>query len=87
MTGPKACQSFTIRWMSLGPHWAFAKAPNNANAGWETDWAAAAFDKNKLATNNRNGFHAAYQPVVGYFTTAQAQGLGATPNPLTLPAC
>jgi len=79
--GPEACQAFTIRWMSVGPEWSFAKAPNFTNLGWPADFAATVSDPTKVATNFRRGFLVDYQPITATLTKAQVASLGRI-NPL-----
>jgi hypothetical protein len=83
--GTESCQAFTIRWVSPGPDWTFAKAPNQTNLGWETEPASASYNPAKIGMNDRNGFLGAYQPVKSYLTKAQWEGLGSSPDPQTLP--
>jgi hypothetical protein len=83
--GPEACQSFTMRWLTVGPEWSFAKSPTFENVGWEGSWASASYDITKIGTNDRNGFLKEYQPVATYVTKAQFEALGNGFNPLTLP--
>ena len=60
--GREACQSFTIRWASIGPEWTMPKAPTFGNLGWNADWAAAAHDPKLVATNYRRGFPGSTSP-------------------------
>jgi hypothetical protein len=85
--GPEACNGFTMRWLSIGPEWAFEQTPDWLKAeAWATDWSAARFDHTIVGRNDRNGFLKQYQPIVGLLTKAQFEALGASIDPSDIPA-
>jgi hypothetical protein len=84
--GSVGTHAWTIRWMTVGPEWSFAKSPTEDKLPWaKTMWSGSQYDPTILATNNQKGFLGEYQPIVHYLTKAEFEALGNSLNPNTIP--
>jgi hypothetical protein len=84
--GPESCRGNTIRWMTIGPEWAFSRSPTQTNLNWETDWASSNFNAAKLDANNRSTtFLQQYQPTRHYRTKAQFESITSPVTPAKIP--
>jgi len=84
--GNQGVISWTIRWMSVSPDWAFDKTPNErVLPPSKADWASPTFDPAVLAKNNNQGFLGPYQPIIHYMKKQDFERLGAQPSPDKIP--
>ncbi len=75
--GTTGTQAITVRWMSVGPEWAFEKTPNEINLPWSrVIWSATRYDPALIETNNHDGFLGWYLPKVHYMTKEAFEQLG-----------
>ena len=74
--GPEGRVGWTLRWLSVGPEWSFAKTPHEHNLTWAAGWASKCYDASLLSQNHQRGWLGEYQPVAHYLTTAQFEALG-----------
>lgn len=79
-------QALTLRWMSVGPEWAFEKTPNEVNLPWKNVlWSGTAYDPSLIAENHHNGFLGWYLPQVHYMKKSDFEKLGNNLNPDNIP--
>lgn len=75
--GYTCTQSMTIRWISVGPEWAFEKTPNEVNLPWKhCTYTATQYDPSYIGNNDNKGFLKAYHPVRHYMTKKDFESLG-----------
>jgi hypothetical protein len=77
--GPVGSVGWLIRWVTVGPEWAFEKSPHQDNLDWETDLASTNYNPDIIGRNNRSGFLGEYQPIVHYMTRKEFEALGDRP--------
>jgi len=73
--GPYGSISWTLRWMSVAPHWAAAFTPSPERLGRRLDWAAPGFDPTSVEYDNRDLRHAEYFPRLHYLPTAAFEAM------------
>ncbi|MCS7090784.1 MAG: hypothetical protein RMN51_09330 [Verrucomicrobiota bacterium] len=83
--GPTAAQSWTLRWLSVAPEWAFEKTPDELRLDWRTDWASTVYDARLLGRNSTNGFLGDYHPVVHYLDRTEFEKLRGPIRPSDIP--
>lgn len=83
--GPTSAQSWTLRWLSVAPDWAFEKTPHEHWLDWRTDWASTVYDRRLLGENSTNGLLGHYQPLVHYLSRAEFEKLGGPLRPTDIP--
>lgn len=75
--GNTCTQAITLRWMSVGPDWAFDKTPNETNLPWnKVIWSATQYDSSLIELNNHTGFLGWYLPQVHYMSKKDFEKLG-----------
>lgn len=75
--GNTCTQAITVRWMSVGPEWAFEKTPNETNLPWnKVIWSATQYDPSLIELNNHTGFLGWYLPQVHYMSKKEFEKLG-----------
>jgi hypothetical protein len=75
--GLTCTQAITLRWMSVGPDWAFDKTPNEVNLPWSKAlWSGTQYDPNLIELNHHNGFLGWYLPQVHYMSKKEFEKLG-----------
>jgi hypothetical protein len=83
--GRTCIQSFTLRWISVGPEWSFERTPHELNLPWaKSTWSGSQYDP-ALVGRNRPGFLQAYHPVKHYLTKEAFELLGDQLTPAKLP--
>ncbi len=84
--GSVGTHAWTVRWLTVGPEWHFAKSPTEDKLPWaKTMWSGSQYDPKILATNNENGFLGEYQPIVHYLKKKEFEALGNNINPKAIP--
>jgi len=84
--GPRGEVSWTLRWMSVYPDWAFKYTPDEIRFPWiTTDWASDRYDKTLIGMNTQNGKLGEYQPLVHYMDKSVFEKLGTHIDPKTIP--
>jgi hypothetical protein len=74
--GRTCIQSFTLRWISVGPEWSFDLAPHEENLPWaKSTWSGSQHDPSLVGTN-QPGFLRDYHPVKHYLTKEAFEQLG-----------
>ena len=84
--GNRGLISWTVRWLSVSPDWAFDKTPNESLLPpSQADWASSTFDATVLDKNNNQGFLGKYQPIVHYMKRIDFEHLGKKPTANQIP--
>ncbi|TAF64676.1 MAG: hypothetical protein EAZ55_10570 [Cytophagales bacterium] len=74
--GNTCTQSFTLRWISVSPEWAFEYTPHELNLPWAyTTWSGSKYDKTIIGSNEA-GFLKDYHPIKHYMTKETFEQLG-----------
>ena len=75
--GSVGIQSFTLRWLSVGPEWMMDIAPHEINLSWsQANPSSSNFDQDLIAQNGHQGFLGEYQPKVHYMSREDFEVLG-----------
>ncbi len=75
--GPGAEYSWTLRWMSVEPKWAFKLSPDEELLKWsETSWSGANYDPGLIGENDHDGVLKEYLPRVHYMKKSKFEALG-----------
>jgi hypothetical protein len=76
--GQTCIQAMTLRWMSVGPEWAFEKTPNEINLPWKhCTFTATQYKPDEyIGSNHNKGFLKEYHPVRHYMTKKDFESLG-----------
>jgi hypothetical protein len=75
--GLTCTQAITLRWLSVGPEWAFDKTPNEINLPWSKAlWSGKHYDPTLIELNNHSGFLGWYLPQVHYMSKKEFEKLG-----------
>jgi len=75
--GPGAEYSWTLRWMSIEPNWAFGLSPDEHLLKWsETSWSGSNYDPGLIGENDHDGILKEYLPRVHYMSRSEFEALG-----------
>ena len=76
--GARGEVSWTLRWLSVAPEWAFAQTPDERRLPVrQTDWASPQYDPALIGQNNRRGTLGEYHlPWIHYLPKADFEALG-----------
>ncbi|MCU0416542.1 MAG: hypothetical protein MUE33_05080 [Cytophagaceae bacterium] len=79
-------QSFTLRWISVGPEWVMPIAPNETNLPWgQSDWAGKQYNIQLIGKNSHEGFLGPYLPKGHYMRKEDFEKLYIKQDPSALP--
>lgn len=75
--GPGNNYSWTLRWMSVEPNWAFNLSPDENLLKWsKTSWSGAEYDPSLIGENDHDGILGEYLPRVHYMDKSEFEALG-----------
>ncbi len=77
--GPRGEVSWTLRWLSVGPEWAFEKTPDEVRLPpSRSAWSSVDYDRSLIGNNTHSGFLGDLLPRIHYLTRAEFEALGST---------
>jgi hypothetical protein len=75
--GQTDTQAITLRWLSVGPEWAFEKTPSETHLPWKNViWSATQYNPELIERNHHHGFLGWYLPQVHYMRKEEFEKLG-----------